>query len=254
MISFSFDSSGLEIALERLAQETKTDVGKIIKEEAKYLIKTVINFTPPKTRKQGVGAVRNDLGKVAAVLDYNKLKAKATSGGFYRSMAEMVKKRETEKLNKLLATSKMTFWGGRQIIASYDQLSATHRKMRNSYGRIGKEANNATYAPEMKALRKDTENKIGYAAAGWIPAAKATGAPYKKFAERTGVFGFGNGIVSYNFNAKDPYFKATNRNIKIPGYQRMIDGAVASRYLTTLKKIKRAMQGKAVNLGFTRTG
>jgi hypothetical protein len=83
---------------------------------------------------------------------------------------------------------------------------------------------------------------------GWIPAAKATGARYKKFSDR---FGQSSGIAVFNFG-RNPFILAKNKNVKIPNYQRMVDGALRSRISTTEKKLEAVLAGRAVNLGFIR--
>ena len=57
------------------------------------------------------------------------------------------------------------------------------------------------------------------------------------------------GYVSSNFGEK-PFIKATATNVKIPNYQRMVDGAINSRERTTVKKVNAVLANRAVNLGF----
>jgi hypothetical protein len=125
-------------------------------------------------------------------------------------------------------------------------------RARNKYGRIPKDQNVAAYKTDARRYRKAIEDRVGWTVAGWIPAAKATGARYKKFAE---PLASNAGEVAYWFgraNERPVFIVARNRNVKIPNYQRMINGAFNSRVSTTTKKVKRLLAGKAVNLGFTR--
>jgi hypothetical protein len=99
---------------------------------------------------------------------------------------------------------------------------------------------------------KAIENRVGWTVAGWVPAAKATGARYKKFSEKLAD---DSGVVRYWFgkaSQSQPFIFAINKNVKIPNYQSKIDAAFNSRTRTTLKKIDRLLAGKAVNLGFTK--
>jgi hypothetical protein len=59
------------------------------------------------------------------------------------------------------------------------------------------------------------------------------------------------GSVRSSFGPQ-PFIKATAHNVKIPNYQRMIDGAINSRIQTTVKKIEAIRANAAVNLGFIR--
>jgi len=252
MIAITFENERLSAALTELARTSQFGLGSIIKEEGRYLTQLFIKFTPPKSKKQGVNAVRKDIGKMAAVLDYNALKAKAKPGSLYDSMARMVRRRETEKLNNLLRNPRISYWGTRRVLADVTQVAEVHLRARNNYGRINRDQNVAAYKADIGRYRKAIEDRVGWTVAGWIPAARVTRANYKKFAE---PLADNAGEVSFWFGrAKErPVFiAARNRNVKIPNYQRMIDGAFNSRVQTTLKKIKRLQAAKAVNLGFTK--
>jgi hypothetical protein len=252
MIYATFENQELSKALTQLAKESNFGLGTIIKEEGKYLTQLFIRFTPPKSKKEGVNAVRKDIGKMTAVLDYNSLKAKAAPGSLYESMAKLVRRRETQKLNDLLRNPKISYWGGRRVLSDITQVAEVHLRSRNKYGRITKDQNVAAYKTDARRYRKAIEDRVGWTVAGWIPAAKATRARYKKFAEplaeKAGDVAFWFGRA----NERSPFLTASNRNVKIPNYQNKIDAAFNARTKTTLRKVKRLLAGKAVNLGFTR--
>jgi hypothetical protein len=44
----------------------------------------------------------------------------------------------------------------------------------------------AAYSSDMKEFSKEIRSRVGWTASGWIPAAKAAGAKYKKFSDRFG--------------------------------------------------------------------
>lgn len=104
------------------------------------------------------------------------------------------------------------------------------------------------YAEDHSSLRRQIQDRVGWTVSGWIPTARVTGAKWKKFSDR---FGSKSGSQQSNFGP-NPYLIATNKQVKIPNYQRIVDGAIRSRSRTTLKKVDRLLAGKAVNLGFTR--
>jgi hypothetical protein len=252
MIAITLENERLSAALTELSRTSKFGLGSIIKEEGRYLTQLFIKFTPPKSKKEGVNAVRKDIGNMAAVLDYNSLKAKAAPGSLYESMARMVRKRETEKLNNLLRNPAISYWGGRRVLADITQVAELHLRARNKYGRIKRDQGYAAYKADLGRYRKAIEDRVGWTVAGWIPSARATGARYKKFAERLAD---NAGEVRFWFGRADQrpaFISARNRNVKIPNYQRMIDGAFNSRIATTQKKIQRLLAGKAVNLGFAK--
>lgn len=251
MISIQTDVRQLEFALARLALAAKVGLGPVIKEEGRYLTKLFIQFTPPKSRKQGEGAVQSDMANLATPLSEAELTAKASKGGFYKSMAKYVRNRETEKLKLLFQNPRLNFFHGRQMLGNVDEIRRAHRQRQNLRGRIPKDTMMAAYSGDMKEFSKEIRSRVGWTASGWIPAAKATGAPYKKFSDR---FGDKAGFATSNFVGINPFIVAVNRKVKIPNYQRMIDAAVTSRTRTTLLKIDRLLANRAVNLGFTRVG
>jgi hypothetical protein len=251
MISVQTDVRKLEFALARLALAAKVGLGPVIKEEGRYLINLFIKFTPPKSRKEGEGAVQSDMANLAIPLSYPELEAKAGKKGFYRSLAKYVRNRETEKLKLLFQNPNFKFFHGRQMLSNVDEIRRAHRQRQNNRGRIPKDTNMAAYSGDMKQFSKEIRSRVGWTASGWIPAAKATGAKYKKFSDR---FGDKSGTVTSNFVGVNPFIVAVNRKVKIPFYQRTIDAAVASRTRTTLLKINRVLANRAVNLGFTKVG
>lgn len=256
MIEIETSFHRLEYQLARLANAAKVDLGQVIKEEAKYAIQTIVKFTPPKNRQEGVNAVRADMGKVAQPLVYQDLKAKASKGGFYGSMAKYVRNREVEKLRALFRNPKLNHYYGGKLLADVNALKAEHRSRQNNRGRVTGKPTAFAFGADYKKYLKEVEGRVGWSLSGWNSSAKVAGARYKKFADRlkpqpgTGKL-FGS--VQSSFGPQ-PFIRATAHNIKIPNYQRMIDGAITSRERTTVKKIAAVLANRAVNLGFTRVG
>ena len=255
MIQIETSFHRLEYQLARLALAAKVDLGLVIKEEAKYAIQTIVKFTPPASKQQGVNAVRADFSRLAQPLDYKILKAKATKGGFYNSMAKYVRNRDVEKMRALLRNPNLSKFYGLKLLENEDALRTQHKARRNGRGRITGKATTLAFGADFKKYRKEIESRIGWTVSGWNSSAKVSGARYKKFSDKLTAQGGGTGrlfgYVSSNFGER-PFIKATATNVKIPNYQRMIDGAINSRESTTLKKITAILANRAVNLGFTR--
>jgi hypothetical protein len=131
MVSIETDVRELQSALANLAEAAKVELGPVIKEEARYLLNLFIKFTPPKSRKQGEGAVQSDMANLATPLSYPELEAKAGKKGFYRSMAKYVRNRETEKLKLLFQNPNFKFFHGRQMLSNVDEIRRAHRQRQN---------------------------------------------------------------------------------------------------------------------------
>jgi hypothetical protein len=255
MIQIETSFHRLEYQLARLALAAKVDLGLVIKEEAKYAIQTIVKFTPPKTKQQGVNAVRGDFSRLAQPLVYSDLKTKATKGGFYGSMAKYVRNRDVEKMRALLRNPKLTGYYGMKFLENEDALRNEHKARRNARGRITGKATALAFGADFKKYRKEIEGRVGWTVSGWNSSAKVAGARYKKFSDRLkppgGLKGRLFGYVSSSFGER-PFIKATASHVKIPNYQRMVDGAINSRERTTIKKINAVLANRAVNLGFTK--
>jgi hypothetical protein len=256
MIEIEASFSRLEMALYQLAKEAKVGLGLVIKEEARYAIQTIVKFTPPKQRPQGVNAVRADFSRLAEPLVYQNLQAKATEGGFYKSMARYVRNRDVEKLRALFRNPNLTHYYGRPLLENEDAIKKYHRSQQNSRGRISGKPRVLAFGLDFRRVRKTMEDRVGWTVSGWNASAKVTGARYKKFSDKLKPQAGGNklfGSVQSSFGPQ-PFIKATAHNVKIPNYQRMIDAAINSRIRTTLRKVAAVQANKAVNLGFTRVG
>jgi hypothetical protein len=256
MIEIEASFSRLEFQLAKLANAAKVDLGLVIKEEAKYAIQTIVKFTPPKSKQQGANAVRADFSRLAQPLVYQELQAKATEGGFYKSMARYVRKREVEKLRALLRNPKLSYYYGMRLLENEDALRSYHRgrQKTNARGRITGKPDHLAFGADFKKYRNEIEGRVGWTVSGWNSSAKLTGARYKKFSDKLKPQASGNklfGSVRSSFGPQ-PFIKATAHNVKIPNYQRMIDGAINSRIQTTVKKIEAIRANAAVNLGFIR--
>lgn len=258
MIEIESSFSRLDYQLTRLALAAKVDLGLVIKEEAKYAIQTIVKFTPPKSKQQGANAVRADFSRFVQPLVYGDFEAKATEGGFYKSMARYIRTREVEKMRALLRNPNLKYYYGMKLLDSYDVLKQEHKRIRgySPRGRIKGKPNALAFGADFRKYRNEIEGRVGWTVSGWNASAKVTGARYKKFSDKLKPQAGGNklfGSVQSSFGPQ-PFIKATAHNVKIPNYQRMIDGAINSRVRTTAKKVAAVLANRAVNLGFTRVG
>jgi hypothetical protein len=258
MIQIEARTRELEAALARLASAARVDYGLVVKEEAKYVLQHIMKFTRPRDRKEGRMNIKADLSRLFVPLDFSYFNSRATTGGFYKSIAGYIRKRQTGKLNELFQNPNLQSLGWlhqKTMLGSYQEVAATHRKYRDKWGRIRHGGRPyATYRKDLNRLGGSREkegllSRVGWHLAGWIPAAKATNAKYKKFAEKLANKA---GIVNFSFN-NNPFIIARNLNVKIPRYQQnVVAPALSGRIAITQMKLKRVLAGHAVNLGFVR--
>lgn len=243
MIDVKIETKQLSQALTELAKTANVGLGPIIKEEARYLVQLFIRFTPPKTRQQGVKAVAADIQKAIGVLNQDSFPRAREEVRL--PMRELIRRKDNETLQ-----AAMREMDGNQWVVKGFQPS-DHTSKRTRYGRVSRKSYVMTTDSAIyKRYVREVKARVGWTASGWIPAAKASGARYKKFSDR---FGSASGIVNFHFGPASmvsPYILARNLKVKIPNYQDKINAAVSSRVDTTNRKIKRLLAGKAVNLGF----
>jgi hypothetical protein len=250
MIQIEARTRELEAALARLASAARVEYGQVIKQEAKYLLQTLLKFTPPQSRPQGNAAVARDMNMLTTPFAHRYFQERETQGGFYRSIARYVRTRQSGKLQALFNNPNLKGFYGLQLLTTKQEIEKVHKQRRTRYGRVHSGNNQyASYMADAKAVRKEIQSRVGWTLSGWIPAAKATGARYLKFSDR---FGAKSGTQSSNFNTPNPFIIGRNYNVKIPNYQNDVTQALQSRTGTTIKKLERVLAGKAVNLGFVR--
>lgn len=248
MISLELRSKELEKALHKLAVAGNVEYGQVIKEEGRYVTQTLIKFTPPKNLQQGRAAVAGDMSRLSLGLNYDYFKSRENEGGFYRSIARYIKSRDVEKMRRLLSNPNLHQFYGLQLMANAQELQDKHKQLRNRYGRITSNTNYASFQADYRKVLRTIQSRVGWTVAGWIPAAKATGAKYKKFADRFQ----GKAGAQLSHFGRNPFIIAKNFNVKIPNYQKDVDAVLRGRIGVTLMKLERVKAGKAVNLGFVR--
>jgi hypothetical protein len=249
MIGIEVRTKKLEDALFRLSSSARVSYGKVIKEEARYVTQTLIRFTPPASLKEGRGAVSLDFGKLVNPLRFDYFKERETEGGFYRSISRYIRRREHGKLQALFNNPALKGFYGMTLLTNKEQISRHHLQRRTRYGRVHSGAKtHAAFATDAVKVMKDIQSRVGWTVSGWIPAARATGARWKKF---SGRFEGKSGSQKSNFGL-NPFIIARNFKVKIPNYQKDVDDVLRSRINTTKRKLQRVLAGKAVNLGFVR--
>lgn len=255
MIGIEVRTKKLEDALFRLSRAGNVDFGKVIKQEATYLLKTIIAFTPPPDRKQGTSAVEADVKRVSNPLDYNYFKTRETVGGFYRSISRYVRRRDSAKLQQLFQLPQLSGFYGLQLLSSVQAIAKTHRGNQNQRGRVTRQLPFASYGVDFKKYLKDVQARVGWTISGWIPAAKVCGAKFPKWTDKLKPVRYTqsqpSGDVRYRFG-QNPFITAVNKNVKIPNYQNKVRAALQARINVTERKLARVLSGKAVNLGFVR--
>jgi hypothetical protein len=286
MLTMTMDTRALEGKLHELAKAARVSPGLVMKEEAKFIVQGVMRLTPPATYAQGRKAVARDLGRVFTSLPaiMKRIDAMSFAGKeqFQAAMTRASRANDENAVRELLtrpiqgaeSVTVRPYTRNGVAVAGYThqrpfsgpmlpqitggtQIGGTlnpnlHTARRNARGRVtGRHLSQVvTKAKELNDYRKQVQSRVGWAMAGWLALATATGAKVPAWVSKTRLESV-SGRASVNFGER-PFVRATNLDVKIPGYQRVVDTVVATRIRITERKIVALLRGRAVNLGFTR--
>lgn len=245
-IEANFDDLNKKLFI--LSQKVGLELGPIIKEEAKYLMQSAVRNSPPPSRQSGVNTIRNDLNKVAVSLDYQGYEARKTEGGFYGSIAKYIRRRDAGKLRTLLQNPNLKLFQGFTVLGTPEEIKAAHQSRRVA-GRVKGEAKAVAFRSDMRRYFRGVSDRVGFMLSGWNKGAAAVGVKTKKFAQKS--YAGSNSGVEFTFG-RNPFFIARNGNMRDTMVIKAINTAVKYRIRITEKKIDRAAQKLAVNLGFTK--
>lgn len=287
-ISTTLETRKLEDALHNLARAARVAPGVVMKEEAKQIVQAVMKLTPPATYAQGRAAVNRDLGKVFTTLPAIQKRIKGISfdgrAGFQAALTRASKANDESAVRELLTqqingqvsvqvraherngvaipgytqTRRTTgpmlpeLTGGTQIGGSLNP--NLHTSRRDARGKVkGTHVSQVlTKSKDLNDYRKTVLSRVGWAMAGWVTLARQVGAKIPAWASKTRLESV-SGTATANFGER-AFVRATNLDVKIPGYQRLVDTVIATRLRVTGRKIEALVAGRAVNLGFTRVG
>jgi hypothetical protein len=284
----TFDTRALDDKLFELARLAKVDAGLVLKEEGRFIAQNVMRLTPPATYAEGRKAVAGDVGKVFTSLPIimAKVKRMAFDGKeqYQAALTRAVKMGDEATVQNLLtrpvkgtiSTTVRPYTRNGVAVAGYTHnrtfsgpmmpeitgatrvgggLNASfHTRRRNSRGRVsGSQISQIVSEKELRDYQKKVQSRVGWHMAGWAALARATGAKMKSWVSRTRLESV-SGTASVVVTGNRQHIRATNFDVKIPGYQRMVDAVIAARIRVAGKKVEALLRGRAVNLGFTRIG
>lgn len=236
-LSVLVDTGDLEEKLYLLAKQARVAPGVVIKEEAKGIASQIIRLTPPRNLAQGRKRVLGDLRRIVYAPEAEDVK--------WQPLQAALKGRDVEAAKALFAKKRPPTF---TFTTNPGDIRAQHLRMRNNRGRVnpGVRPILASFAREGMAYIRDVQSRVGWAKAAFartlIVAGGTVPAWIARHADKAG-----RAIANFGEN---PSVTAIGNNVKIPGYQKLVDTAVRTRVRITQRKIDRLVAGKAVNLGF----
>lgn len=286
-VSLSVDTRKLEDALHNLARAARVEPGKVMKQEAKMIVEELMDKTFPATLASGRRAVSGDIGKVFASLPGIKKRVKQMAfpnkKSYMAALTRASKSNDENALRQLLTQSVTqtaparvrSHYRGDTLVREHTRRASLqvpmvpgmdgstiiggrlnpnlHRVRQNDHGRVQRDYLSQVVmdSAPLNAYRKQVLSRVGWHKAGWEALAKQVGARVKAWVKNSRLAAV-SGTAQTNFVGPNPKISATNYDVKIPGYQGIVNWVVNSRVRATTIKINRVLAGRATNLGFTR--
>jgi hypothetical protein len=249
--------SNFQGQITELSRVTGFPLMTVFKEEMRLFLELgVSKFTPPFSAKRVSGVRFVDRGMRTILRDTNYAAQSMDPATVrFEALKKALEANDTFAVSELFRKVPRlnAKFGNRTVLAH--GFDALHRRAQNKRGRINRDQRNfyTNHAEKVKRQERLSDG-VGIAKASWLPALKlAGGKPQPKYITRHGGK-WGDATVSPGggLNFDDPtgaYFEAVADGIKIPDYPRRVEAAMKARERTLILKVKRLIDGKAVNLG-----
>jgi hypothetical protein len=243
-MSLTLDTSLFERRVAALAAQLPREVsGPVLTEEAAQFLRTMLRFLPPRTLAQGRAAASRDVRRAIAALDPRDFKEPSIRrillSGNMASIQALVDRLPTTR--------------GKRVAPLSPEL---HTSKRDRRGRVSKRtvptlvAGRGSSASINRYVRA-VQSRVGFLKSGYTAASRRLGVPVPNFIGRHPQVGQGSIDVRLT-TGPEQSITITNRAGRYPGHSRAAADALRSRAAAIRTKTLRLLQGKAVNLGFTR--
>lgn len=213
MAEEGFVSISVEVWERKLAAyiaATGKGIREALYEEWPFLIRKIMDFTPPFKAKGGRGvsdlsvgraAVANDIYKTMRPFDPAQIKTKA--------MRRIVETKDIAAFNIVAARSKSALLSGVQAIPFSPQV---HLSQRDARGRVrGRDRRRVVLGTDAVLLKRyvtKVQSMVGYAKSGWLKALHLVGGTGPAYVEKHGTGG--GEVIDDHANDENPSITAIN--------------------------------------------
>ena len=276
-LTVTFDQARYKDSIRRLIEDLGANGDLLMREEARLLSRDLIEATPPKTKSQGNKAVARDLKRVfvaiTTVIKYLKAVGKKNVA---REVARLVKLRDYTRAIAFLAqrSAKTTervpvksHTRSGVSVKSYTQVrtrdgsaypnvgqgttfaqqpsASIHEGRRNAYGHVtAKTISQIILNPRaLRAYIDRVQSHVGFAKAGWLPAAVKYGANVPSWIRRFSGSAPGYVVERLGPAVTGKEITLANRGSKMPRYQEQVNFAVQRRYKSMISEAQRLLRG-----------
>jgi hypothetical protein len=225
--------------LKLLAQVEARSEGNLLRGECGRLLRVIIAKTPPRTKSQGLAAVKRDILNVARPIRPKDI-------GANRATRRALASGDVDAVQTALdALTGGDFAGRRAVILT----PAMHQAARDRRGRVRKDLNQAAInAGEVRQYIKTVQQRVGMAKGGWAKGARATRASVPQWASRHSRVA---GVTDRLNNLLRPSITVINRSswVNRREAERIVGNAMTSRRRSIESRILHNVRRNAQSAG-----
>jgi hypothetical protein len=270
-LTFDLGLTGYRQAITSLITHARADAKQLLREEARLLLRDILEFTPPRTLAQGRAAIARDLSRVYATPE--RMIAEAGRQGDHGLAVALAQAYDAGQRRRFMDLLRLTQGGsvavnvrshsrGGYPVSGYSVTRRTvhwpiriwaggvlgeavdpshHLRRRNRYGRVRGDIVSQLVWREKSLLdyARRVQGFVGWAKAGWLRAAELVGLQLPKFVTRHPRL-MGGVLETPLPNAS---ITLVNRSSAIPGYQATVDAAVRRRHASLIAEAQRILPG-----------
>lgn len=245
-IGFTVDTTNFTAALGRYLSAVQNGKSRadLIKGQMKFLVRGLIDLTPPESLAQGRAAVKADITRAMSPWGGEDGQFKGIKNeGLRERLIGYLAASQYEKLHEVWRKI-----GARSSLQLLDFEPALHHRVQNSRGRVP--TSQGVMVPQVKAWKayvKEIQYQVGRARGGWAAAAGVVGLTLPEWVTRHSDGGDATVLVEPNRTT----FTFVNRSVFIPRYAQNMELAISGRQKAMEVDVRRFLDGAKTFAGLT---
>lgn len=208
---------------------------ELMKGQLKFLVRGVLDLTPPETLAQGRAAVRTDISRAMSVWggedgSFSGIR----NDGLRERLQTYSRSGQYDKMKEVWAAI-----GAGSSVKLLDFSPELHHSVQNDRGRVP--SSQGVMVPqrmEWRAYLAKIQGQVGRARGGWAAAAQMVGLTVPEWVSRHAA----GGSATADYAGGRTTFTFTNRAIFIPRYAQNVELAISGRQKAMETEVRRFLQ------------
>lgn len=226
------------LKLREFAAAKGITMGQAMRDEGRNLMRLIIRFTPPQTKKQGDNAVRREIQRAVVPMEEQDFDNPR--------MKSLIRTHDYVGLTAVVKKFKATAPAANTDVIRFD--GSYHQKQRDTRGRVSRGHSRYSTPDDMDQYIKERLKAVGQARGGWVPGLEGLGGKAAQWYGRHRQLGeFVDGTKSFI----NPFFEVTNKSrwANRGDDDRVVANAVRSRTSILARKLEDAIQSASRKSG-----